>query len=59
MNKLFLYTILFLGMMALLAIVFGVAWAVLNCFISVSYWTVSGTLSSLGFGYCVLRLLYD
>ena len=55
--KWFLATILFLGMMTLLTIIFFIAWAIINYFITVNFWTVSGILATLGFGYCVLRLL--
>ena len=53
--KVFLFGLLFLGMLAFLTIVYGVLWVVLNQFCSVDYWTLSGCLSTLGIGYLYIK----
>ena len=53
--KVFLFGLLFLGMLTLLSVVYGLLWIILNCFCPIDYWTLSGCLSTLGVGYLLIK----
>ena len=59
MYKFFLGTLLLLGMLALMSIVYGLLWIILNYFFPIDYWTLSGCLSTIGAGALVVWGLKD
>ena len=54
MNNLFVGTLVLLGMLALLSLIYGLLWVILNCFFPIDYWTLSGCLSTLMVGMLVV-----
>ena len=59
MKKFYLGTLLLLGMLTAMSIVYGVLWILCNFFFPIDYWTLSGCLSTIGLGALVVWGLKD